>query len=116
MSHDRVLCPGFHRPGIAGPHERGAVSVSAYKLDVMITISDTSEQTIAALKALGYTNREIAVHYVSWAVAIALTGAVRLVRPGHRLDHGSPRPVAEEDRGRAVLPVDDFGQRLGANR
>ncbi len=53
------------------------LGVSAFLLNIVLTrLIAVQREQIAALKALGYTNREIAVHYVSWAVAIALTGAV----------------------------------------
>ena len=53
------------------------LGVSAFLLNIVLTrqIAVQREQ-IAALKALGYMNREIAAHYVSWAVAIALAGTV----------------------------------------
>jgi putative ABC transport system permease protein len=53
------------------------LSVSAFLLNIVLTrLIAVQREQIAALKALGYTNREIGTHYVSWAVAIALTGAV----------------------------------------
>jgi putative ABC transport system permease protein len=53
------------------------LSVSAFLLNIVLTrLIAVQREQIAALKALGYTNQEIAVHYVSWAAAIALGGAV----------------------------------------
>ena len=53
------------------------LGVSAFLLNIVLTrLIAVQREQIAALKALGYTNREIGVHYVSWALAIALTGAV----------------------------------------
>ena len=53
------------------------LGVSAFLLNIVLTrLIAVQREQIAALKALGYTNREIGAHYVSWAVAIALTGAV----------------------------------------
>lgn len=53
------------------------LGVSAFLLNIVLTrLIAVQREQIAALKALGYTNREIAGHYVSWAVAIALAGTV----------------------------------------
>ena len=53
------------------------LAVSAFLLNIVLTrLIAVQREQIAALKALGYTNREIAAHYVSWAVAIALTGTL----------------------------------------
>jgi putative ABC transport system permease protein len=53
------------------------LGVSAFLLNIVLTrLIAVQREQIAALKALGYTNREIGVHYVSWAVSIALLGAL----------------------------------------
>ena len=53
------------------------LGVSAFLLNIVLTrMIAVQREQIAALKALGYTNREIGTHYVSWAVAIALVGAL----------------------------------------
>ncbi len=53
------------------------LGVSAFLLNIVLTrLIAVQREQIAALKALGYTNREIAVHYISWATAIAVTGTV----------------------------------------
>jgi putative ABC transport system permease protein len=53
------------------------LGVSAFLLNIVLTrLIAVQREQIAALKALGYTNGEIAVHYVSWAVAIAMAGTV----------------------------------------
>jgi putative ABC transport system permease protein len=53
------------------------LGVSAFLLNIVLTrLIAVQREQIAALKALGYTNRELAVHYVSWALAIGLAGAV----------------------------------------
>ena len=53
------------------------LGVSAFLLNIVLTrMIAVQREQIAALKALGYTNREIASHYVSWALAVALTGTV----------------------------------------
>jgi putative ABC transport system permease protein len=53
------------------------LSVSAFLLNIVLSrLIAVQREQIAALKALGYTNREIALHYVSWAVAISMVGTV----------------------------------------
>jgi putative ABC transport system permease protein len=53
------------------------LGVAAFLLNVAMTRTLAVQRPqIAALKALGYTNREIAAHYVKWSVLIALAGAV----------------------------------------
>jgi putative ABC transport system permease protein len=52
------------------------LAVSAFLLNIVLTrLIAVQREQIAALKALGYTNGEIGVHYISWAVAITLLGA-----------------------------------------
>ncbi len=53
------------------------LGVSAFLLNVVLTrLIAVQREQIAALKALGYMNREIGLHYVLWAVAIGVAGAV----------------------------------------
>ena len=53
------------------------LGVAAFLLHIVLTrLIAVQREQIAALKALGYTNGEIGAHYVSWALAIALIGAV----------------------------------------
>ncbi|RPH56718.1 MAG: ABC transporter permease, partial [Acidobacteria bacterium] len=50
--------------------------VAAFLLNVVLTrIVSVQREQIAALKALGYSNVEIASHYIKWSLAITLTGA-----------------------------------------
>jgi putative ABC transport system permease protein len=50
--------------------------VAAFILNVAMTRALALQRTqIAALKALGYTNRELGWHYLKWALLIALLGA-----------------------------------------
>lgn len=64
------------------------LGVSAFLLNIVLTrLITVQREQIAALKALGYTNREIAVHYVSWAILIALAGTVLGVLGGIWLGH-----------------------------
>ncbi len=53
------------------------MSVATFLLNVVLsrTVSVQREQ-IAALKALGYSNGAIGVHYTKWAIAVAAIGAV----------------------------------------
>jgi putative ABC transport system permease protein len=53
------------------------LGVAAFILNVAMTRALTLQRTqIAALKALGYTNPELAWHYLKWALLIAALGAV----------------------------------------
>jgi putative ABC transport system permease protein len=52
------------------------LSVAAFILNVALTRAMTLQRPqIAALKALGFSNRELAWHYIKWALAIAAVGA-----------------------------------------
>jgi len=51
------------------------LGVAAFLLNVVLTrIVSVQREQIAALKALGYTKRELAVHYMQWGLAIGLAG------------------------------------------
>ena len=53
------------------------LGVAAFLLNVVLTrIVSVQREQIAALKALGYTKRELALHYVQWGLAVAVTGSV----------------------------------------
>jgi putative ABC transport system permease protein len=57
--------------------------VAAFILNVALTRALALQRSqIAALKALGYSNRELAWHYVKWALLIAAGGAVAGVGAG----------------------------------
>lgn len=57
--------------------------VAAFVLNIAMTRALALQRPqLAALKALGYTNRELAWHYVKWALAIALVGAAVGVAAG----------------------------------
>jgi len=52
------------------------LAVAAFLLNVVLTrIVTVQREQIAALKALGYADREIGWHYVQWALLIALAGS-----------------------------------------
>lgn len=62
------------------------LGVAAFILNVALARALTLQRAqIAALKALGYSNREIAWHYIKWALAIAALGALSGVVVGRRL-------------------------------
>lgn len=51
--------------------------VAAFLLNVVLTrIVAVQREQIAALKALGYTNREIGTHYVKWGLVVGLAGVL----------------------------------------
>jgi putative ABC transport system permease protein len=53
------------------------LAVAAFLLNVALTRALALQRTqIAALKALGYHNRELAWHYLKWGLAIAAVGAL----------------------------------------
>ncbi len=53
------------------------LAVAAFLLHVVLgRIVAVQREQIATLKALGYPNRHIALHYVYWALAISLTGTL----------------------------------------
>ena len=53
------------------------MAVAAFILNVALTRALALQRPqIAALKALGYTNRAIGWHYLKWALAIGLTGVI----------------------------------------
>jgi putative ABC transport system permease protein len=53
------------------------LSVSAFLLNVVLTrIVSVQREQIAALKALGYANREIGTHYIKWSLTVGVAGAV----------------------------------------
>ncbi len=57
--------------------------VAAFVLNIALTRALALQRPqLAALKALGYTNSELAWHYIKWALIIALAGAVVGVAAG----------------------------------
>ena len=53
------------------------LAVAAFLLNVVLTrIVSVQREQIAALKALGYSNREVGFHYSSWSLMIGLSGAL----------------------------------------
>jgi putative ABC transport system permease protein len=65
------------------------LAVAAFLLNVVLTrIVRVQREEIAALKALGYLNRELSWHYVKWSLAIASFGAVVGTGAGYQLGTG----------------------------
>jgi putative ABC transport system permease protein len=59
------------------------LAVAAFVLHIALTRALALQRAqIAALKALGYSNRAVAWHYVKWALVISATGAVAGVAVG----------------------------------
>ena len=59
------------------------LGVAAFILNVALTRALSLQRPqIAALKALGYSNRELAWHYIKWALVIAGSGALAGVAAG----------------------------------
>ena len=65
------------------------LSVAAFLLHVVLRRSvSVQREQIATLKALGYPNRRIAMHYTGWALAISLSGALIGIGGGSLLGRG----------------------------
>ena len=65
------------------------LGVAAFILNVALARALSLQRSqIAALKALGYANRELAWHYIKWALAIAGSGALAGVAVGAWLGSG----------------------------
>jgi putative ABC transport system permease protein len=59
------------------------LGVAAFILNVALTRALSLQRSqIAALKALGYANRELAWHYIKWALVIAGSGALAGIAAG----------------------------------
>ena len=64
------------------------LGVAAFILNVAMTRALTLQRPqIAALKALGYSNRAVAWHYIKWALLIAAAGVVIGIAAGNWLGH-----------------------------
>ncbi|MEJ2082335.1 MAG: ABC transporter permease [Acidobacteriota bacterium] len=62
------------------------LGVAAFLLNVVLTrIVSVQREQIGAVKALGYSDRSIATHYLKWAIAIALLGSLIGLAGGIRL-------------------------------
>lgn len=86
------------------------LSVAAFILNVALTRALALQRAqIAALKALGYSNAELAWHYIKWALAIAAAGAAMGVAAGAYL--GSAMITLYNDFFR--FPVLDYRLSVG---
>ncbi len=53
------------------------LAVAAFLLNIALTrIVSVQREQIAALKALGYSNREVGLHYMKWSLVVALAGGL----------------------------------------
>jgi putative ABC transport system permease protein len=65
------------------------IAVAAFLLNVVLTrIVSVQREQIAALKALGYGNTEIGVHYVKWGMVVAVGAAVGGILGGAWMGRG----------------------------
>ncbi len=72
------------------------LAVAAFLLNVVITrLVNTQREQIAALKAFGYSNREIGTHYMKLVFLVVLLGLVLGVTAGAWLGHGMSRLYME---------------------
>jgi putative ABC transport system permease protein len=63
--------------------------VAAFLLHVTLNrLISVQREQIAALKALGYTNREIGLHYTLWSLAVALFGCILGIFAGQAMGRG----------------------------
>src|SRR4029453_13228002 len=68
------------------------LAVAAFVLNVALTRAlALQRQQIAALKALGYSNRQIAWHYIKWGLVIAGLGSAAGIAAGAWLGSGLTR-------------------------
>jgi len=82
------------------------LGVAAFILNVALTRALTLQRPqIAALKALGYTNPELAWHYLKWALLIAALGALTGIAAGAWLGNFMIRLYNQYFR----FPVLDYG-------
>lgn len=65
------------------------LSVAAFLLNVVLRrIISVQREQIAALKALGYTNREVGWHYAQWSLLISAVGGALGIQGGRFLGRG----------------------------
>lgn len=68
------------------------LTVAAFLINVVLTrLVAVEREQIAALKALGYANREIGWHYVKWGLAVAIAGTAIGLITGAWLGRGMTR-------------------------
>ncbi|HSG01678.1 MAG TPA: FtsX-like permease family protein [Vicinamibacterales bacterium] len=65
------------------------LTVAAFLINVVLTrLVAVEREQVAALKALGYSNREVGLHYLKWGIVVATVGAVVGIAAGAWLGHG----------------------------
>ena len=65
------------------------LAVAAFLINVVLTrIVSVQREQIAALKALGYSNREIGLHYVKWGLIVSAVALVAGIVTGHWMGSG----------------------------
>ena len=65
------------------------LTVAAFLINVVLTrLVAVEREQVAALKALGYSNREVGLHYLKWGIVVATVGAVIGIAAGAWLGHG----------------------------
>ncbi len=72
------------------------LSVAAFLIHVVLTrLVSVEREQIASLKALGYANREVGVHYLKWGLLVAAAGALLGIGAGAWLGYGMTALYAE---------------------
>ncbi len=72
------------------------LGVAAFLLNVVLSRTVTLQrEQIAAMKALGYSNRVVAMHYVKWGLVVAALGAAMGLAAGAWLGAGLTRIYTE---------------------
>ncbi|RJP16592.1 MAG: FtsX-like permease family protein [Candidatus Abyssobacteria bacterium SURF_5] len=82
------------------------LGVAAFLLNIVVTrLVDTQREQIAVLKAFGYTNRDIGLHYAALVLAITLIGVTGGIGVGMRLGKGLSNMYMDYYR----FPFIDYG-------
>jgi putative ABC transport system permease protein len=72
------------------------LGVAAFLLNVVMTrLVSTQREQIAALKAFGYSKREVAIHYLQFALIIVVVGCLLGVWAGNYLGHAMTNMYAQ---------------------
>ncbi len=65
------------------------LAVAAFLLNVVLSrVVSLQREEIAVIKAVGYSNRAVALHFAKWSLAIALVGAAVGIGLGAWMGHG----------------------------
>lgn len=72
------------------------LSVAAFLINVVLTrLVAVEREQIAALKALGYTSREVGLHYLKWGLLVSVAGALLGIAVGAWMGFGMTRLYAD---------------------